>query len=836
MDPQQLQQLEALCQDFYSSASSDLRSTAEQSLYSFLQTCSFPHLLSIVSYSSLPQLVFLALSTLSKRITQQWNDLPQDDKLYTKHSLAGVLFEPQTGRLQAYAVAVAAQALARVTRLGWLEHEQYRGTVAQALEAGKQSHNHCALALKYFEELLNDIAEPIKSRPIIIHRRVALNFRDEALFNIVQFSNMLLLQAGNLPPELLNQTLSVFYKCFAFDFLGILPEEIAEDPICIQIPMAWAGLIEDRGLLDSLEALCVSTEGEMQHRVLKCINQVGAARKSVFSSAEQRSTYAERYLTTLSHICEQVNLAGDCLYEYIQAAKRFIMNYQLRELIELPSYQYWLQTFYNCSLRLFSDETALMSPFASGLALWSYLVTDVHHYIQHFQASLAAVIPSLFLNYLQTSLQLASEDLLADSYPDLKDNLDCVGQLNASYYSQAMREVETRVETLIPQFGSKQAAGKLAWLVYLSGALLGLTEKSLKEREEQLDSKSIVQVFALSRLCDQTPEYHPALEMSLLYYMNSVRKAYINTPHDSLLLFYDPQLSSEPGRNSASEAKVTEVANQMVQKILSNLRRFAGEEQVISASLELLDELLRGYYSNKLVAELPIAQQIMTQYRMLDVFKSQPKNRQRLYSSLTQLWTGETATCPLDEYLDPLKQEIFTHFSETDFPQNWVLSVLSELRGISAAISTQKNYLLFFDWLYPSLFPLFLKVLQQYLCSDLVITSLYRFLRELVTNRNSRIRFDVATASGIILFKEIARILVLFGKSVLERVVTANLYKEKYRYVLMTLTIMVKLLAGGYVVFGVFQVYSDTCFVETLELSFRMIGCVPLEEWMVLCS
>jgi exportin-7 len=832
MDPQQLQQLEALCKDFYSSASSAMRSSAEQSLYAFLQSCSFPQLLSTISYSAMPQLVFLALSTLSKRITQQWNDLPLEDKLYTEHTLAGVLFESPGGRLESYAVAITAQALARVTRLGWLEHEQYRATVGQALEAGKQSHRLCAFALKYFEELINDIIEPVKARPMTIHRKVALNFRDEALFNIVKFTNLLLLQGGNLPRELLNQTLSVFYKCFAYDFLGIVPEEIGEDPVCIQIPLSWAPLIEDRAVLDNLEALCLSTAEETQHNVLRCINQIGAARKSVFSSAEQRRDYAERFLTTLSHISEQANLTSDALYEYVQLTKRFIMNYQLRELIELEAFQHWLQVFYTCSLRLFSNEAAIVSPFASGLGLWSYLATEVYHYIQHSQASLTVVVPNLFLNYLQTSLQFVNEELLVDSYPDLKDNLDCVGQLNAHYYSSAMSELQQVIDKLLPTFPSQPAIGQLAWTVYLSGALVGLAEKSLKEREEQLDSKSIVQVLDICRLSDQLPGYHPALEMSLLYYMNSLRKAYINTPHDTLLLFYSADHDLSP--ISQNEAKVLTVVDRIVQKILSILTRYQADQQLVSAALELLDELLKGYYSNKLVVQLPIAQQIMTQYRMLDLFKTQPKHRQRLYASLTQLWMGETATCPLDEYLEPMKQDILAHLSDASFSSDWVLLVLSELRGVSTAISNQKNYLLFFDWLYPSLFPLFSKILEQYIQHDRVITSLYRFLIELVTNRNSRIRFDISTANGIVLFKEIAQILIVFGKSVLERAVTVNIYKQKYRYVLMTLDIMTKLLAGGYVVFGVFQVYNDSCFAESLELSFRMIGCIPIAELLVL--
>jgi exportin-7 len=256
-------------------------------------------------------------------------------------------------------------------------------------------------------------------------------------------------------------------------------------------------------------------------------------------------------------------------------------------------------------------------------------------------------------------------------------------------------------------------------------------------------------------------------------------------------------------------------------------------QQLVSASLELLDEMLRGYYSNKLVVQLPIAQQIMTQYRMLDLFKSQPKNRQRLYASLAQLWVGETAGSTVDEYLEPMRREIVSHLSETNLPQDWALLVLSELRGVCTAIANQKNYLLFYDWLYPSVFPLIPKVVELHMYSDEVMTSVYRFLDELVTSRNSRIRFDIATANGIILFKEVTQVLLGFGKAVLERPVTSSVYKQKFRYVLLTLDIMTKLLAGGYVVFGVFQVYNDSCFIDSLNLCFGMIRCIPFADLLV---
>ena len=49
----------------------------------------------------------------------------------------------------------------------------------------------------------------------------------------------------------------------------------------------------------------------------------------------------------------------------------------------------------------------------------------------------------------------------------------------------------------------------------------------------------------------------------------------------------------------------------------------------------------------------------------------------------------------------------------------------------------------------------------------------------------------------------------------------------------LTVGILSKMLAGGYVVFGVFQVYSDLCFIDSLSLAFRMIGSVPFPELLV---
>jgi len=86
------------------------------------------------------------------------------------------------------------------------------------------------------------------------------------------------------------------------------------------------------------------------------------------------------------------------------------------------------------------------------------------------------------------------------------------------------------------------------------------------------------------------------------------------------------------------------------------------------------------------------------------------------------------------------------------------------MEGIITGLGNSRAYNVFFDWLYPTYFPFIYKAHD--LLSENVTPKLLSFMSELMTSRNGRIKFGDASANGIILFKECAKILNSYAKFV----------------------------------------------------------------------
>lgn len=68
---------------------------------------------------------------------------------------------------------------------------------------------------------------------------------------------------------------------------------------------------------------------------------------------------------------------------------------------------------------------------------------------------------------------------------------------------------------------------------------------------------------------------------------------------------------------------------------------------------------------------------------------------------------------------------------------------------------------MFFDWFYPQYFQIIIEgALNAFYEDDDVIIVVFKFLSELVLNRNNRVRFDTWNINGLIVFKETAKYVV----------------------------------------------------------------------------
>jgi hypothetical protein len=255
-------------------------------------------------------------------------------------------------------------------------------------------------------------------------------------------------------------------------------------------------------------------------------------------------------------------------------------------------------------------------------------------------------------------------------------------------------------------------------------------------------------------------------------------------------------------------------------------------------SMELLSTLAKGYYSNKMLVKLEVVRNLMSQYRViftqtLPLCISNPKSHQSLYHNLACMWICDDVVESIEVYLEPLGVDmvrILTNPTSRD-----LIFLFRELKGIVMAMQTQRTYSEFYEWFSEYLQPLIVRTIETSLYDGEVMNNLLKFLNELVNHKNSRIRFDVASANGVILFKEVSKVIVGYGKLLTETAPSGDVYNLKYRRMKLLISMMSRLMGGGYVNFGVFKIYGDTCFVEALGACFAMIKSVSGEDLLVRC-
>ena len=138
---------------------------------------------------------------------------------------------------------------------------------------------------------------------------------------------------------------------------------------------------------------------------------------------------------------------------------------------------------------------------------------------------------------------------------------------------------------------------------------------------------------------------------------------------------------------------------------------------------------------------------------------------------------------------------------------NVILTLFRDLRGVVFGSKTHNSYQMLFDWLsnpiagknsdfsnWPPHFFFFLsenkgtstdffnlsfRLLEKFYTNTNVTNVILKFYLELVFNKGARISFDSNSVSGILLFKALAQILIVFIPKLLAIQVTTNIYAEK---------------------------------------------------------
>ena len=388
--------------------------------------------------------------------------------------------------------------------------------------------------------------------------------------------------------------------------------------------------------------------------------------------------------------------------------------------------------------------------------------------------------------------------------------------------------------------------GQLTWLVHIVGSIIKgrQTSSTSAEPHEGIDGELAARIFQLIQVTDtgsHAQRYSESskqrLDLAILLFFQNFRKVYVGDQAMQSCKQLYAKLNELLGLQDHLM-----VMNLIVGKIATNLKCYAQCEDVIEQTLNLFQELAAGYMSGKLLLKLEAVNYIMEHHTreyfpFLDEYGNS-RNRTIYYSTLGRLLFMEDSAAKFKAFVVSL-QQVFVSLEITpdsafrlDEVKFALIGLMRDLRGITMATNSRRTFGLLFDWLYPAHFPLLLRALEQWTDTPEVTTPLLKFVAEFVINKTQRLTFDSSSPNGILLFREISKLIVAYGSRVLS-IVTNEPYAYKYKGISVALTILTRALAGNYCNFGVFELYGDRALADALDMALKMSLSIPLASIMV---
>ncbi|CAK7336403.1 unnamed protein product [Dovyalis caffra] len=880
-----LAQLEALCERLYNSQDSAERAHAELALKCFsvntdyISQCQY-----ILDNASRPYSLMLASSSLLKQVTD--NSLSLQLRLDIRNYLINYL--ATRGPLAQFVNASLIQLLCRITKFGWFDDDRFREVVKEAtdflsqllilqvlkkqnqlialaflrccydnflapkLACNKQnqlaalplpmfidfviwkytvideaSTHHYEIGLKILNQLVSEMNQSNSGLPSTHHRRVACSFRDQSLFQIFQISLTSLSQLkSDVTGRLQELALSLSLKCLSFDFVGTSIDESSEEFGTIQvlityssnIPSSWRPVLEDPSTLQIFFDYYAITTSPCSKEALECLVRLASVRRSLFTNDAARSKFLAHLMTGTKEILQTGRgLADhDNYHEYCRLLGRFRVNYQLSELVNVEGYSDWIQLVAEFTLKSLQSWQWASSSVYYLLGLWSRLVTSVPYLKGEAPSLLDEFVPKItegFITSRFNSVQAGftdDEDPL-DNVELLQDQLDCFPYLCRFQYQSSSFYIINTMEPILqsyterarlPTANNKELAvieAKLSWIVHIIAAILKIKQSTgcSVESQEVLDAELSARVLQLINVTDSgihSQRYgelsKQRLDRAILTFFQHFRKSYVGDQavHSSKQLY--ARLSELLGLSDHLL-----LLNVIVSKIATNLKCYTESEEVINHTLSLFLELASGYMTGKLLLKLDAIKFIVANHTVFIRLESTPDSMFR-----------------------------------TDAVKYALVGLMRDLRGIAMATNSRRTYGLLFDWLYPAHMPLLLKGISHWTDTPEVTTPLLKFMAEFVLNKAQRLTFDSSSPNGILLFREVSKLIVAYGTRILSLPNVADIYGYKYKGMWICLTILSRALAGNYVNFGVFELYGDRALSDALDIALKMTLSIPLAD------
>ncbi|KAL2993261.1 hypothetical protein AAZX31_10G100200 [Glycine max] len=854
-----LAQLEAMCERLYNSQDSVERAHVESTLKCFsLNTDYISQCQYVLDNASSPYALMLASSSLLKQVTEQ--SLPLQLRIDIRNYLINYLAS-KGPELEPFVLGSLIQLFCRITKFGWLDDDKFTEVVNEAMNFLSQAQHHYAIGLKILNQLVSEMNQHNPGLPATRHRRIASSFRDNSLFQIFQISLTSLFQlksdAGSKLQEL---SLMLSLSCLSFDFMGTSYDESSDEIGTVQVPSGWKPTLEDSSTLQIFFDYYAMNQ-MFSKEALECLLRLASTRRSLFSNDTARMKFLSHLMLGTKEILQTgIGLADhDNYHAFCRLLGRFKVNYQLSELVNAEGYSEWIRLVAEFTLKSLHSWKWAGSSVYYLLNLWSRSVTSVRYLKSDKPNLLDEYVPKVIEGFVSSrfdSLQSELSDELGENPLDnvevLQDQLEFFPFLCRFQYESCSSYLMKIVEPIMKSYMNEihvdsyelsVTESKLAWFTHIVAAILRTKQisGSSGESHEILDAEISACVLQLINICDSgfhSKRYGDVskqrLDRAILTFLQHLRRCYIGDQ-----AVYSSKLYTRLSELLGLHDHLL-LLNVIVGKMTTNLKYYTKCKEVIDHTLNLFLEMTSGYMSGKLLLKLDTVKHILSnqnrdQFPFIENWECF-RSRTTLYYTIGMLIFLEDSLLKFKSAMEPFLQ-VFVRLESTpealfqsDAVKYAFVGLMRDLRGIAMATNSRRTYGFLFDWLYPAHMPLLLKGITHYADIPEVTTPLLKFMAELVLNKSQRLNFDSSSPNGILLFREVSKLIVAYGSRILPLPNKADLYTSKYKGISICLIILTRALSGNFVNFGIFELYGDRALVDALDITVKIILSIPLAD------
>uniref|UniRef100_A0A4W5QGL3 Exportin 7 n=1 Tax=Hucho hucho TaxID=62062 RepID=A0A4W5QGL3_9TELE len=814
-----LAQLEILCKQLYETTETGVRLQAEKALVEFtnspdcLSKCQLLLERGSSSYSQL-----LAATCLSKLVSRTSNPLPLEQRIDIRNYVLNYL--ATRPKLAEFVTQALIQLYSRITKLGWFDCQKddyvFRNVIADVTRFLQDSVEHCIIGVTILSQLTNEINQADTSHPLTKHRKIASSFRDSSLFDIFTLSCNLLKQASgknlNLNDEsqhgLLMQLLKLSHNCLNYDFIGTSTDESSDDLCTVQIPTSWRSAFLDSSTLQLFFDLYHSIPPSLSPLVLSCLVQIASVRRSLFNNAE-RAKFLSHLVDGVKRILENPQSLSDPnnYHEFCRLLARLKSNYQLGELVKVENYPEVIRLIANFTVTSLQHWEFAPNSVHYLLSLWQRLAASVPYVKATEPHLLETYTPEVTKAYITSRLESVCI-ILRDGLEDPLDDAGLVQQQLDQLSTIGRCEYEKTCALLVQLFDQSAQTyqellqstnsstiditvqeGRLTWLVYIIGAVIGgRVSFASTDEQDAMDGELVCRVLQLMNLTDSrlAQAGNERLELAMLSFFEQFRKIYIGDQVQKSSKLYR-RLSEVLGLNDE-----TMVLSVFIGKIITNLKYWGQCEPITSKTLHPTFTL----FSSCVGEDEDQFEQFML---------------------------------PLTAAFEAVAQMFSTNTFNEQEAKRTLVGLVRDLRGIAFAFNAKTSFMMLFDWIYPAYMPILQRAIELWYHVPACTTPVLKLMAELVHNRSQRLQFDVSSPNGILLFRETSKMITTYGNRILTigEVPKDQMYSVKLKGVSVCFSMLKAVLSGNYVNFGVFRLYGDDALDNALQTFIKLLLSIP---------